>query len=227
MRDGHDYPAGTPEGNPAEAASRRLFVLVLALLPSLACVATAQEKRPQPAAGREWARPGELRSKKLIDAGIHTLDSKLNSRWLAEHPEFTTTHPFDGMAVRISLDEQWRKKAGLAEGAYFDDLAWSTQPVPHEAVKAAIDDLLRAKWGQLTDNFLWWNLRGGIKVQGGRPEGSLVRHRAIRIVRGNEIPLPVRQGKTGHVDGPRTGVDPGGSAGVPGRQDYVYVRVGP
>ena len=163
MRDGHDYPAGTPEGNPAEAASRRLFVLVLALLPSLACVATAQEKRPQPAAGREWARPGELRSKKLIDAGIHTLDSKLNSRWLAEHPEFTTTHPFDGMAVRISLDEQWRKKAGLAEGAYFDDLAWSTQPVPHEAVKAAIDDLLRAKWGQLTDNFLWWNLRGGIK----------------------------------------------------------------
>ena len=147
------------------SAPRFRILLTAALLLPLAGTASAQEKKSQmqQAAGREWAKPAELRSKKLIDAGIYTLDSKLNSRWLAEHPEFTTTHPFDGLVVRLPLDAEWCKKQGLPPGTHFDDLAWCTKPVPYDAVKVAIADLKRTKWGQLTDNFLWWNLRGGIK----------------------------------------------------------------
>lgn len=124
----------------------------------------AQDLRPpqQPAAGREWAKPSELRSKKLIDAGIYTMDSKVNASWLAEHPEFTTRHPFDGIAIRLPLSAEWCKKEGLPEGTQFDDVVWKTRPVPFEAVSATIADLNRTKWGQLTDNFLWWNLRGGV-----------------------------------------------------------------
>jgi predicted GH43/DUF377 family glycosyl hydrolase len=128
---------------------------------ALANPSTAQEPKPVP--GREWANPAELRSKKLIDAGIYTLDSKLDSHWLAEHPEFTTAHPFDGIALRLVLAADWCKKEGLPEGTRFDDVVWKTRLVPYEALAGAVADLKRTKWGRLTDNFLWWNLRGGTK----------------------------------------------------------------
>jgi len=121
----------------------------------------AQEPKPVP--GREWAKPAELRGKKLIDAGIYTMESKLDSNWLAEHPEFTTAHPFDGIVIRLPLGADWCKKEGVPEGTRFDDVVWKTRPVPSEAVAGAVADLKRTNWGQLTDNFLWWNLRGGTK----------------------------------------------------------------
>lgn len=141
------------------------LVWVAAAFLSLSGALLAQDLKPlrHPAAGREWASPAELRSKKLIDAGIYTLDSKLDSHWLAEHPEFATAHPFDGIVLRLPLAADWCKKEGLPEGTRFDDVVWKTRFVPYEAVAGAVADLKRTRWGQLTDNFLWWNLRGGTK----------------------------------------------------------------
>jgi predicted GH43/DUF377 family glycosyl hydrolase len=145
--------------------------LVPLLLLSFPLPTAAQEAKP--AAGREWAKPAELRGKKLIDAGIYTMDSKLDSHWLAEHPEFTTAHPFDGIVIRLPLAAEWCKKEGLPEGTRFDDVVWKTRLVPVEAVAGAVADLKRTKWGQLTDNFLWWNLRGGTKkLTGADPESD-------------------------------------------------------
>ena len=110
---------------------------------------------------RSWAKPIELRSKKLIDAGIYTMDSQVNATWLADHPEFTTKHPFDGIAIRLPLNQKWCKKEGFPVGTKLDDVLWKTRLVSDEAVADAIADLNRTNWGQLTDNFLWWNLRGG------------------------------------------------------------------
>ncbi len=145
---------------------RLLFLICMAaslLLPNFSLAQDSNLPR-EVAAGREWPQPAELRTKKLIDAGIYTMDSKINSRWLAEHPEFTTTHPFDGITLRIPLDADWCKTQGLQDGLAFDDVVWKKLAVPHEAVAPAVADLKRAKWGQLTDNFLWWNLRGGTKI---------------------------------------------------------------
>lgn len=140
---------------------RGSIIIGMAAVLSLTLVPRSSAQEPKPAPGREWARPAELRSKKLIDAGIYTMESKINSRWLAEHPEFTTTHPFDGITVRLPLAAEWCKKAGVPNGTQFDDVAWKMRTVPYEAVAGAVVDLKRTRWGQLTDNFLWWNLRGG------------------------------------------------------------------
>lgn len=148
-------------------------VVIAASLPA-AGPAWAEDPGPrrQPAAGN-WARPAELRTKKLIDAGIYTMDSPVNARWLADHPEFTTAHPFDGIAVRLPLAAEWCQEEGLPEGARFDDVVWKTRPVPYAAVAGAVADLKRTRWGPLTDNFLWWNLRGGTKkLAGADPESD-------------------------------------------------------
>ena len=136
----------------------RIFFICLILL-SVSNWAFAGD--PAPISSKSWPKPSELRSKKLIDAGIYTLDSQVNATWLADHPEFTTTHPFDGIAVRLPLNSQWCKKEGLPETTKFDDVFWKVNPVSYDAVSQSIADLKRTKWGHLTDNFLWWNLRGG------------------------------------------------------------------
>ncbi len=152
------------ESEPRMPYSRRLVVLLtLVFLPVEPMMAQEQQPDRKALAGREWAKPSELRSKKLIDAGIYTMDSKMNSHWLADHPEFTTKHPFDGLVVRLPLKAGWCKTHDLPPDTHFDDLAWSTKSVSYEAVQDAIADLKRTKWGQLTDNFLWWNLRGGVE----------------------------------------------------------------
>jgi sialidase-1 len=126
-----------------------------------------------PATVRRWAQPRELRGKKLIDAGIYTLDSSpvpLNSRTLAEQPAFTSRHPFDGLAVRAALNfapaNGEAPTAGSLEAeargeCCLDSFAWAKWPVPEVAVQEAIADFRRVAWGSLTDNFLWWNCRGG------------------------------------------------------------------
>lgn len=129
-----------------------------------------QATRPQ------WARPVELRTKKLIDAAIYTLDSSpipVDSRALAANPQFTSTHPFDGIALRSLLDPAWcdRLKQQLQVkdpnadvDQHLDSWLWSNVKVPEEAVRDAISDLQRVRWGSLTDNFLWSNFRGGERV---------------------------------------------------------------
>jgi hypothetical protein len=117
-------------------------------------------------------RANELRNKKLIDAGIYTLDSSpipVHSKTLAQHPNFTETHPFDGIALRVLLDKQWcdslnqklsKKNQQVEVAPYLDAFAWSKLPVPFEAIRDAITDLNQVRWGSLTDNFLWCNFRG-------------------------------------------------------------------
>ena len=135
----------------------------ISLLVFLVCTQTAT---PQ-----GWPRPSELRSKKLIDAGIYTLwshPSSVHSRLLAERPEFTRAHPFDGIALRALLDADWCREQGLQEDPadpptnqdpFLDSLAWSTRKIPVTAVEGAIADLQRVQWGTLTDNFLWYQFR--------------------------------------------------------------------
>jgi sialidase-1 len=126
-----------------------------------------------PASLRSWAQPAELRGKKLIDAGIYTLDSSpvpLNSRTLAEHPEFTRSHPFDGLAVRVETTippdagpapPEDPVEAEARGECCLDAFAWARYAVPEAAVAEVVADLKRVAWGSLTDNFLWWNCRGG------------------------------------------------------------------
>tara|TARA_B100000809_G_scaffold266629_1_gene330365 strand:- start:783 stop:2684 length:1902 start_codon:yes stop_codon:yes gene_type:complete len=124
---------------------------------------------------QSWTRPSELRSKKLIDAAIYTLDSApvpLNSRTLAEHSQFTLTHPFDGIAVRAELDAKWceqlrsrfKDQPDVNIEANLDTFLWSKQSVPFAAAESAVANLNRVQWGSLTDNFLWCNFRGGEDV---------------------------------------------------------------
>jgi hypothetical protein len=145
-----------------------------------------------PAAVRSWAHPRELKTKKLIDAGIHTLDSTpipLTSKSLADHPEFTRNHPFDGLAVRAAL--AMTPSTGVAPPAgspafeaqqecCLDGLAWSKWPLTDESVREAIADFKRVSWGSLTDNFLWWNCRGGSEVL----KGDLASDADWEVIRG-------------------------------------------
>ena len=154
---------------------------------------------PQLASAQSWPRPAELRSKKLIDAGIYTLwsrPSSVHSRLLAERPEFTTAHPFDGIALRALLAADWCRGQGLQEDPadppanqdpFLDSVAWSTRKIPVTAVESAIADLQRVQWGTLTDNFLWYQFRdsgGTSPVDITQPEEwAVVKHNAAMAAR--------------------------------------------
>ena len=125
---------------------------------------------------QSWVQPGELRNNALIDAGLYTQwpTPAVNSRSLAEHPEFTTTHPFDGIVLRLLLDARWCEEQDFDpnpddppqnQQPYLDSLAWSTHAVPYGVVESAIEDLKRVQWGMLTDNFVWYQFHDG----GGSP----------------------------------------------------------
>lgn len=145
-----------------------------------------------PAAVRSWAHPRELKTKKLIDAGIHTLDSTpipLTSKSLADHPEFTRNHPFDGLAVRAALTMTPSTGEAPPAGSpafeaqqecCLDGLAWSKWPLTDESVREAVADFKRVSWGSLTDNFLWWNCRGGSEVL----KGDLASDADWEVIRG-------------------------------------------
>ncbi len=103
-----------------------------------------------------WAKPSELRGKKLIGTGQYSLNS-VTPHFLADHPEFAAKHPFDGIVVLAPLEAPWCVAHG-ATGYNLDDIAWSTCPVPYEAVQGTISDLNRVSWASLTDNFLSYRL---------------------------------------------------------------------
>ena len=152
--------------NLTERALKLTHTMMIALLTSLL---------HSTASAQMWAQPKELRGKKLIDTGIYTMDSSpipLNSRTLPDHPEFTKTHPFDGIALRAALDPTWceemqrpyQGRPDINAETHLDGWIWSKQAVPWDAIKPAVDDLKRVQWGSLTDNFLWCNTRGGDTV---------------------------------------------------------------
>ena len=107
-----------------------------------------------------WASPRELRTKKMIGTGQYSLQAvsnKVTPRFLAEHPDFISSHPFDGVTLVVPLDPNWlisQDMAGMA-GSELDFLAWSKISVPYTAIQNVVQDLNRIKWGSLTDNFLW------------------------------------------------------------------------
>jgi formylglycine-generating enzyme len=107
-----------------------------------------------------WASPRELRGKKLIGTGQYSLQNwppQVTPRFLVEHPDFTATHPFDGVTVVAPLDSAWCAAQGLGVAA-LDDLTWSRITVPYSAVQGTITELKRISWGSLTDNFLWYRM---------------------------------------------------------------------
>jgi hypothetical protein len=107
-----------------------------------------------------WPKPSELRSKKLINTGIYSLQGELNPRFLLEHPDFVVNHPFDGITLLVPIDPKWCNAEGLEAGV-LDALCWTSKAVPYEAVQNSVADLKRIAWGHLTDNFLWYRMIDG------------------------------------------------------------------
>lgn len=111
-----------------------------------------------------WASPGELRGKRVINAAQYStlnLEEKNapTPRFLAEHPEYLTNHPFDGLTVPLRLDRQWLTNQGLVDGEYaLQDLVMTKLPIPWSQVSSDVDQLKRVRWAHVTDNFLWYRV---------------------------------------------------------------------
>ncbi len=114
-----------------------------------------------------WAQPQELRSKKIIGSGQYSInggESAVTSRFLAKHPDFLATFPFDGYVVPVVIGQEWAEKWGLPRRDYFlHELLWNRIEIPYEAIKPAVADLKSVRWGHCTDNFLNVTLADGAK----------------------------------------------------------------
>ncbi|MDA1178375.1 MAG: SUMF1/EgtB/PvdO family nonheme iron enzyme, partial [Planctomycetota bacterium] len=139
--------------------------------------ATGEHRQPTSDATAElWAKPSELRNKKLIGTGQCSLHD-VTPRFLAEHADFCASFPFDGLAVVAPLDATWKKEHGLVGGGFhetLDALAWSKLEVPYAAVQHVVEDLKKVVWGHVTDNFLWYRLsRAHVEGVAGEAERDL------------------------------------------------------
>jgi len=125
-------------------------------------VETHPEPRSEP-----WARPKELRGKKSIGGGQFGTtggENAVTSRFLAKHPEFAASFPFDGYVIPAVLSDEWAERLRLAPRAYFlHELLWNTVELPYEAIAPIVADLNSVRWGQLTDNFLNCTLSDGAR----------------------------------------------------------------
>lgn len=114
-----------------------------------------------------WAQPGELRGKKMIGGGQYTTtggDKAVTSRFLAKHPRFTESYPYDGMVIPIVIESEWATQLGLPARDYFlHEILWNTVRIPDAAIAPAIRDLNSVQWRGLTDNFLNYTLNDGAK----------------------------------------------------------------
>ncbi len=124
------------------------------------------EANPDPPA-EAWARPSELRGKKFIAGGQYGTnggESAITSRFLAQHPTFLASFPFDGYVVPGLVDGEWAEKLGLPRRDYFlHELLWNSVKIPYEAIAPIVRDLRSVKWGALTDNFLYFNMIDGAR----------------------------------------------------------------
>lgn len=111
-----------------------------------------------------WASPRELRGKKMIGTGQHSIQPGLagvGPEFLLQNPGFCDVHPFDGITVTAPLAAEWLAEMGRAGStAELDNLAWANVRIPYAAVEETIRDLQQVSWGHLTDNFLWYRLSG-------------------------------------------------------------------
>ncbi len=116
-----------------------------------------------------WARPQELRGKKFIGSGQYANGGSdaVNSRFLARHPEFTASYPYNGLVVPVVIGADWAGRAGLVARDYLlQELLWNTVDLPYEALQPAVADLQSVVWGSVTDNFLNVSLVDGAKGRG-------------------------------------------------------------
>ena len=109
-----------------------------------------------------WATPAELRGKKMVCGGQFTTvggDRAVTSRYLARHPEFTATFPYDGLIIPAQIDAKWSREMGLpAEDRFLHGLVWNATRVPPAAIDAVAADLQSVQWRGLTDNFLNYSM---------------------------------------------------------------------
>lgn len=110
-----------------------------------------------------WAAPRELRNKKFIGGGLYTIyggETAITPRFLAQHPEFADTYPFDGIVMPALLSPEWVKNLGLTKMGkpwlplFLNELLWNKIRIPDEAVAQTLADLKSMRRGKLTDNFL-------------------------------------------------------------------------
>lgn len=124
------------------------------------------ESSPEPPQER-WGSPKELRGKKAIVAGQFATnggESAVTSRFLAKHPDFPATLPYDGYVIPAVIDAEWSQKMGLPVRDYFlHELQWNNVKIPYEALVSVVKDLRSVHWHGVTDNFLNFTLMDGAK----------------------------------------------------------------
>ena len=109
-----------------------------------------------------WATPAQLRGKKMVCGGQFTTsggDQAVTSRYLAQHPEFTASFPYDGLIIPALIDAKWSKTMGLPEeDRFLHGVVWNSTRIPPAAIDAIATDLKSVKWRGLTDNFLNYSM---------------------------------------------------------------------
>ena len=105
-----------------------------------------------------WARPSEMKHKKLIGGGHYTTagDNQVNSAYLARHPEFITRYPYDGIVLSAAIT--------LGGSPYpLHTILWNTVPITDATIAPVVKDLNTTRWQHLTDNFLNFSLNDGME----------------------------------------------------------------
>ncbi len=114
-----------------------------------------------------WASPRELRGKKFLGGGQFGTtggETAVTSRYLAKHPTFIASFPYDGYVVPAVIDAEWGEKLGLPRRDYFlHELIWNTVELPYEAIAPIVADLNSVRWGGVTDNFLNYTMTDGAR----------------------------------------------------------------
>ena len=150
-------------------------LFVLGILASSSAEARCSEPTAE-GSHETWASPRELRGKKFIGGGLYTTnggETAVTPRFLATHPEFVDSYPFDGIVVPAVLSPEWVASLGLTkrmpggkipwQPGFLHLLMWNTVRIPDEAVAQTISDLKAMYRGHLTDNFLLCGMTEGTR----------------------------------------------------------------
>ncbi len=119
-----------------------------------------------------WASPSELRRKKMIGGGLYTIygeETAITPHFLARHPEFVDSYPFDGIVIPAVLSSEWVEGLKLTKQGmpllpkYLHELVWNKIRIPDRAVEQTLRDLQSMRRGGLTDNFLLYGMVDGAR----------------------------------------------------------------
>jgi hypothetical protein len=99
----------------------------------------------------------------MIGGGLYTVygeETAITPGFIARHPEFVDSYPFDGIVIPASLSSEWVESLGLTKmgmpwrPAFLNELLWNSIRIPDKAVEQTLADLKSMRRGSLTDNFL-------------------------------------------------------------------------